>query len=97
MCHLSAQHCRPQHAPSPRSRPPLPRAAPARRPVGGNAALQVLTDSESGDDGVDAGDLVSRGARLEAATGPAAAYLKPYQLVGINFLLLLYRQKVGGV
>jgi SWI/SNF-related matrix-associated actin-dependent regulator 1 of chromatin subfamily A len=40
--------------------------------------------------------LVERGPRLEAATSPLAAHLKPYQLVGINFLLLLYRQQVGG-
>ncbi|KAI8475301.1 MAG: P-loop containing nucleoside triphosphate hydrolase protein [Monoraphidium minutum] len=61
---------------------------------GGVAVVQVVSESESEDE--EDGDLVSRGHRLEAATGPAAAYLKPYQLVGINFLLLLYRQKVGG-
>jgi hypothetical protein len=30
------------------------------------------------------------------ACGDTARYLKPYQLVGINFLLLLYRSKVSG-
>ncbi|KAL4427971.1 hypothetical protein ABPG75_002060 [Micractinium tetrahymenae] len=30
------------------------------------------------------------------ACGETARYLKPYQLVGINFLLLLYRSKVSG-
>ena len=54
--------------------------------------MQVVSESE--DEAEDEGDLVSRGPRLEAATGAASAYLKPYQLVGINFLLLLYRQKV---
>jgi hypothetical protein len=40
--------------------------------------------------------LVERGERLQRATSALADHLKPYQLVGINFLLLLYRQKVGG-
>lgn len=30
------------------------------------------------------------------ACGDGARYLKPYQLVGVNFLNLLYRQKIGG-
>jgi len=54
------------------------------------------SESEGEEGGEGDQNLVSRGARLEAATGPAAAYLKPYQLVGINFLLLLYRQQVRG-
>ncbi|KIZ02719.1 SNF2 family DNA-dependent ATPase, partial [Monoraphidium neglectum] len=73
-----------------RGKPPLPEV----KMDGGAAVVQVVSESES--DPEEEGDLVSRGARLEAATGPASAYLKPYQLVGINFLLLLYRQKVGG-
>jgi SWI/SNF-related matrix-associated actin-dependent regulator 1 of chromatin subfamily A len=40
--------------------------------------------------------LVEQGPKLEAACSPLASALKPYQLVGINFLLLLYRQRVGG-
>ncbi len=60
----------------------------------GSLKVEVVSEGESDED--EEGDLVSRGARLEAATGPASAYLKPYQLVGINFLLLLYRQKVRG-
>lgn len=60
--------------------------------------MEVVSDEEDADgDGDGASDdLVARGPRLEAATGPASSYLKPYQLVGINFLLLLYRQKVRG-
>lgn len=33
---------------------------------------------------------------LAAACGPAAKYIKSYQLIGINFLLLLARQGVEG-
>lgn len=33
---------------------------------------------------------------LAAACGPAARYIKSYQLVGINFLLLLAREGVEG-
>ena len=33
---------------------------------------------------------------LTAACGDTAKFLKQYQLVGINFLLLIYRSKVGG-
>ncbi|RMZ56744.1 hypothetical protein APUTEX25_002833, partial [Auxenochlorella protothecoides] len=35
-------------------------------------------------------------AQLIEACGDTARYLKPYQLVGINFLMLLYRQRIGG-
>jgi SWI/SNF-related matrix-associated actin-dependent regulator 1 of chromatin subfamily A len=44
----------------------------------------------------------ARGGALVAATdlvplcGPLAACLKPYQVVGVNFLLLLARERVGG-
>lgn len=34
--------------------------------------------------------------QLIEACGDTAKYLKPYQIVGINFLLLLYSSKVGG-
>lgn len=33
---------------------------------------------------------------LQAACGPAAKYIKSYQLIGINFLLLLAREGVEG-
>ena len=33
---------------------------------------------------------------LAAACGPAARYIKSYQLIGINFLLLLAREGVEG-
>ena len=35
-------------------------------------------------------------AQLIEACGPTARYLKPYQMVGVNFLMLLYRQAIGG-
>ena len=34
--------------------------------------------------------------QMIAACGDTARYLKPYQVVGINFLMLLYRSKVSG-
>lgn len=43
----------------------------------------------------DSNELVDHG-EAAAACGDNARYLKPYQLVGINFLMLLYRQKIGG-
>ena len=57
-----------------------------------NAPAQVL-ECATHDGGA---RLVTRGAQLEAACSPLTAHLKPYQIVGINFLLLLYRQAVGG-
>lgn len=33
---------------------------------------------------------------LTSACGPAAKYIKSYQLIGINFLLLLAREGVEG-
>ena len=44
---------------------------------------------------VDGGSVVSREA-LVAACGEAAAGFKGYQLVGVNFLMLLARAGVGG-
>lgn len=41
------------------------------------------------------GKLVQRD-QLVAACGPRARSLKPYQLAGINFLMLLYRRGIGG-
>ena len=35
-------------------------------------------------------------AQLIDACGDTARYLKPYQIVGVNFLILLYRAQVGG-
>jgi hypothetical protein len=35
-------------------------------------------------------------AQLIDACGDTARYLKPYQIVGVNFLMLLYRTRVGG-
>ncbi len=43
----------------------------------------------------DSNELVTH-AEAETACGDNARYLKPYQLVGVNFLMLLYRQKIGG-
>ena len=34
--------------------------------------------------------------QIAAACGGASNYLKPYQVVGINFMLMLARQRVGG-
>lgn len=36
------------------------------------------------------------GSQIAAACGGASQYLKPYQVVGINFMLMLARQAVGG-
>jgi hypothetical protein len=54
---------------------------PARPPAGGTS------DTAMG--------LVSRADVLKGCS-PLAAGLKSYQLVGINYLMLLYRQRVGG-
>lgn len=35
-------------------------------------------------------------AQMIDACGDTARYLKPYQIVGVNFLMLLYRTQVGG-
>ena len=43
----------------------------------------------------DSNELVTH-AEAVTACGDNARYLKPYQLVGVNFLMLLYRQKIGG-
>lgn len=34
--------------------------------------------------------------QLIEACGDTARYLKPYQIVGVNFLMLLYRTRIGG-
>ena len=34
--------------------------------------------------------------QIVEACGGASKYLKPYQVVGINFMLMLARQRVGG-
>ena len=55
-------------------------------------------EAEGGRANLDSGQLqlVEQGPELEEACSPLASALKPYQVVGINFLLLLYRQRVGG-
>ncbi|WIA09411.1 hypothetical protein OEZ85_008816 [Tetradesmus obliquus] len=70
-------------------------SANLRKALGGEGD-QVI--DAAGHDGLSGNSLklVERGPRLEAACSALADHLKPYQLVGINFLLLLYRQQVGG-
>lgn len=70
-------------------------SANLRKALGGEGDEVV---DATGQDGLASANLrlVERGPRLEAATSPLCHHLKPYQLVGINFLLLLYRQQVGG-
>ncbi|KAF6259017.1 SNF2 family N-terminal domain-containing protein [Scenedesmus sp. NREL 46B-D3] len=70
-------------------------SANLRKALGGEGD-QVI--DAAGQDGLSGNSLklVERGPRLEAACSALADHLKPYQLVGINFLLLLYRQQVGG-
>jgi SWI/SNF-related matrix-associated actin-dependent regulator 1 of chromatin subfamily A len=70
-------------------------SANLRKALGGEGD-QII--DAAGQDGLSSNSLklVERGPRLEAACSALADHLKPYQLVGINFLLLLYRQQVGG-
>ena len=60
---------------------PTPRARCCPRRFGGDA------------DGKGTYEQVSQ-AQLMEACGDTARFLKPYQIVGVNFLLLLYRVKV---
>lgn len=82
---------------SPLLLPLLQISANLRKALGGEGE-EVIDASGQEADGLSSGalKLVERGPRLYAATSPLAEHLKPYQLVGINFLLLLYRQQVGG-
>eukprot|EP00879_Flechtneria_rotunda_P017507 GHRR01018356.1.p1 GENE.GHRR01018356.1~~GHRR01018356.1.p1 ORF type:complete len:1057 (+),score=419.84 GHRR01018356.1:236-3406(+) len=75
-------------------------SANLRKALGGQSDGDHVVDATGQEsDGLGPGaslKLVERGPRLNAATSALADHLKPYQLVGINFLLLLYRQQVGG-
>eukprot|EP00878_Enallax_costatus_P014375 GHUV01015035.1.p1 GENE.GHUV01015035.1~~GHUV01015035.1.p1 ORF type:complete len:687 (+),score=273.54 GHUV01015035.1:305-2365(+) len=72
-------------------------SANLRKALGGEGDDVIDAAGQEGD-GLSSGalKLVERGPRLYQACSPLAEHLKPYQLVGINFLLLLYRQQVGG-
>lgn len=77
---------------------PAPQISANLRKALGGEGDDVIDASGQEADGLSSGalKLVERGPRLYAACSPLAEHLKPYQLVGINFLLLLYRQQVGG-